>query len=219
MKAGGTALRSDWLDVTQPLGPETVVWPGDPPVVLERFSDQRRGDPWTASRLAASVHAGTHVDAPRHYFPNGGGVETMPLVVCVGRARVLHITAPPPWPAAAFAGRRIGRGQRLLLRTGAGGGSPPPVAGALSLEAAELLAARGIALVGVDGPSIGPPGAAGDDVHRVLLGAGVWIVEGLDLARVPAGACDLVCAPLRLPGADGAPARVLVRPRAAPRAR
>jgi arylformamidase len=202
------------MDVTQPLGPETVVWPGDPPVVLERFSDQLRGEVWTASRLATSVHAGTHVDAPRHYFAGGAGVETMPPSVCVGRARVLHMIAPPPWPAAVFLAQRIGRGQRLLLRTRSGGtASPPPSVGALSLEAARFLAARRIALVGIDAPSIGPQGEVGDEVHRVLLSAGIWIVEGLDLAGVPAGGCDLVCAPLRLPGADGAPARVLVRPR------
>jgi arylformamidase len=207
-------MRAAWIDITRPLAPGMAVWPGDPQVRLERFLDPGKGDPCTASVLSTSVHAGTHVDAPRHYLAGGAGIDEIPLSVCVGAARVMDIGLPGPLPAEVFAGRRIGPRQRILLRTGGAAVGD----GSLSLGAARFLAVRGVSVVGTDGMSIGPPDEEGDEVHRALLCAGVWVIEGLDLALVWEGRCDLVCAPLRLPGADGAPARVLVRPRAPRRA-
>lgn len=207
-------VQRRWLDVTRPLLAGMEVWPGDPPVALARVLAHEQGDPCQVSVLSASVHAGTHVDAPCHYLPGGSGVEAMPPEVCLGAARVVAGGGARPLSAEALVGLRIGRGQRLLLRmTAASGSNEPQQWGALSLGAARVLAARRVALVGTDLMSIGPAGAEGDEVHRVLLEAGVWIVEGLDLASVPVGPCDLVCLPLRIPGADGAPARVLLRPR------
>ena len=67
-------------------------------------------------------------------------------------------------------------------------------------------------MVGVDYLSIG--GFHNDLVatHVTLLSAGVWVVEGLDLSAISAGTYELACMPLRLKGADGAPARAFVRP-------
>ena len=82
----------------------------------------------------------------------------------------------------------------------------------MSVEAAELLGEIGVALVGVDYLSVGGPGGDGGEVHRALLGAGVWVVEGLDLSMVEAGEYELICLPVKLVDSDGAPARVLLRP-------
>jgi arylformamidase len=85
---------------------------------------------------------------------------------------------------------------------------------AVSPEAARYLASRRLRAVGIDGPSIGPFNH-GAETHRVLLEAGIWIIEGLDLARAPTGACGLICLPLRVVGGDGAPARAILRGRSA----
>jgi len=79
-------------------------------------------------------------------------------------------------------------------------------------DAARYLASRRLRAIGIDGPSIGPF-EEGAETHRILLAAGIWIVEWLDLRRAPAGPCDLICLPLRIVGGDGAPARAILKPR------
>lgn len=213
---GVALVKTSWIDVSRALEPGMPVWPGDPPVRLERLFDRERGDACTVSHLSATVHAGTHVDAPRHYVQGGAGVDEMPLAICIGAARVVEVAAHSPLPADAFAGQRIAAGQRVLLRAADAPRSAAASAGSkgvrLSVAAARFLASRRVSLVGVDGMSVGPADEEGDEVHRVLLGAGVWVLEGLDLSGVRPGRFKMVCLPLRLPGADGSPARVLLRP-------
>lgn len=204
--AGEGRRQRRWLDASRPLVTGMPVWPGDPPVAVTRVLAREAGDACQVSTLATSVHAGTHVDAPCHYLEGGAGVEAMPPWVCIGLARVVRGVGSSPLASEALLGLRVGRGQRLLF---AGGGAD----GALSLAAARFLARRRVALVGTDAPSVGPPGEEGDEVHRVLLASGAWILEGLVLEGVRAGRYEFVCAPLLLPGADGAPARVFLRPR------
>jgi arylformamidase len=88
----------------------------------------------------------------------------------------------------------------LLLRTG---GQP------LTEGAARWLVSRGVRLVGVDALSVDPLDAPGP-VHRILLDAGVIIVEHLVLAGVTPGRYRLICLPLRLIGGDGAPCRAVI---------
>lgn len=188
------------------------VWPGDPPVVVERLLDRLRGDRCTVTTVSSSVHVGTHVDAPFHYLKGGAGIDAIPLSVCVGSARVIEVAGGVPAPVEALHGRRIGPRQRLLFKAAGAQSEHGDLPGTcLSLAAARFLAARRVGLVGVDGMSVGPAGAEGDEVHGVLLRAGVWVVEGLDLSVVRQGRFEMVCLPLRLKGADGAPARVILR--------
>ena len=82
----------------------------------------------------------------------------------------------------------------------------------LSATAAQYLAERQVRLVGVDYLSVGGFRADGVETHQALLKAGIWIIEGLNLKRVPPGRVQLLCLPLKIVGGDGAPARALVRP-------
>ena len=187
------------IDITMPLGPETPVYPGDPPVELERLTVADGGDGFALSRLTLSTHAGTHVDPPAHLLPGGAAVDELPLDILAGPAWLVDVAHGRPVEAADLDAVPR-RAKRLLLRTGGM---------ALTDEAAGALVARGVQLVGIDGLSVGPVEAPGP-VHRRLLGAGVVIVEGLALAGVPPGAYTLVCLPLRLTGGDGAPARAIL---------
>jgi len=201
---------SPWIDISVPLVTGMAHWPGDPPTVVSRVSDLERGDPFTVSRLELSAHAGTHLDAPAHCIAGGATMDQTALDAAIGTARVLPVAGPVPLTAAALEPYRIRRGQRILLKTAgaAPGGTRGGVltAEALSPEAAEYLAERQVALVGVDRLSVG-----GLAAHRALLGAGVVIVEGLDLSLVEPGAVRLICLPLRLARAEGAPARAIAR--------
>ena len=209
--------EGEWIDVTVPLRAGMVQWPGDPPVEIERALRLDRGDEVNLTRLSMSAHAGTHIDAPVHFLAGGTGIDAMPPAAMIGPARVIGIRDPEAIRPEELAPHRLRRGERVLFKTrnserrGANAFVPDFVH--VTAEAARHLADAGVLLVGIDYLSVGGYEKDGGEPHRALLSAGIWILEGLDLSRVPAGDADLICLPLLLPGADGAPARALVRPR------
>ena len=207
---------SQWIDVSIRLQRGLVPWPGDPPFELTRISDIARGDICTFSRVSMSAHAGTHVDAPLHFLKGGRSVDTLPLDATIGPARVIVIRNPRLITTEEVRPHRIRAGERLLFKTRNSARRRPghffKSYVAVAPDAAEFLAARRIRAIGIDGPSIGPPGGDMAHTHRILLRAGIWIIEWLDLRRVPEGRCHLVCLPLRIVDGDGAPARAIVRP-------
>jgi arylformamidase len=143
---------------------------------------ERVSDSPAISRLDFGVHTATHVDAPVHFIEGGAGAEELRLDVLVGPCEV------------ALGG---GTAERVLIKD----------AVKLDRRAAQALVDGGVRLVGVDQMSVGD-----HEAHEVLLGAGVVVVEGLDLRAVEPGEYDLYCLPLKLVGSDGAPARaILVR--------
>jgi len=223
-RADSLSQANQWIDVSVPLRKGMVRWPGDPPFELERVYDMARGDRSNLSRIALSAHSGTHVDAPLHFLDGGAGICDMPLDVAVGRARVIEISDPDSIKAAELRRHGIRRGERLLFKTR----NSPRVWRTdsfiedfvfISPGAARFLTRRGVALVGIDYLSVGGYRRGGRETHLALLQAGVWIVEGLDLSEVPPGRYDLICLPLRIDGAEGAPARVILRPAHRSRAR
>jgi arylformamidase len=196
------------IDITRPVSADLPVWPGDPPVVIEPVARIEAGDPAAVSRLALGTHTGTHVDPPAHFLPGAATVDALPLEVLVGPAVVVEVPpAAGPVDARRLAGLVIPVGtERLLFKSE---GDAAGTGGPLTAEGARWLVERGIRLVGADTLSIERP--TGDyPVHRTLLGAGIVIVEGLDLSAVPAGRYRLVCLPLRIAGGDGAPARAVL---------
>jgi arylformamidase len=207
-------MSEAWIDVTVPVRSGMVHWPGNPSVEIERTEDLARGDPATVSRLSLGVHTGTHVDAPVHFIAGGAGIDAVPLADLIGPVRVLGVQDPKSIGVAELRGFEPRPGERLLFRTrNSKRWSEPGFAADfvyLSLEGARFLVERKVRTVGIDYLSI-----AGMDegvpTHRALLGAGVCIIEGLDLSKVEPGSYEMVCLPLRLAGADGAPARVVLR--------
>jgi arylformamidase len=168
-------------------------WPGDPDVEITAYETIAAGAEYNATRIAMSAHTGTHVDAPLHYIDGGDSMDAMPSEAMTGRARVIGLEE--------IAG--VQPGERVLIKTGAA---------ALSVDQARQLANRSPVLAGIDSLSIGGCGDQCGEVHRILLSAGVWIVEGLVLENVAPGSYEFLCLPLKLAGADGAPARALLRP-------
>jgi arylformamidase len=200
-------------DATLPLSPALARWPGDPPVEVERFGDEDV----VISRWTLGTHAGTHVDAPAH-FGLGATVDELDPALLLGPCRVLDCTGLPLVTAEDLAQHDLAEVQRLLLKTDNSARWQQDAAVfhrdfvAMELNAAQHLLDAGIRLLGVDGLSVEPYSGDGA-VHHRLLAAGIIIIEGVNLAGVPAGDYHLICAPLRLQDADGAPARVwLVAP-------
>jgi arylformamidase len=198
-------------DVSLPLSPDLAVWPGDPPIGSEIFP----GDV-TTSRWTLGSHAGTHVDAPRHFLPGAPTLDGVELSQLVGPCRLCALPAVARITRTTLAALPLAGVERLVLKTrnSAQWVKTPHLFDydfvGLDLGAADYLVDLGVKTLGVDGLSVEP--YAGDGaVHRRLLGAGILLVEGMNLASVPAGDYTLICAPLRLVAADGAPARVFLQ--------
>jgi len=190
-----------FIDVTRPLGAKTRLYPGDLAPWVEILADTSQGAPARFSMLHIPSHAGTHVDAPSHIPGGKKGVESLPLESLIGPALVVQ--AAGSTVRASEMAQLPSSCQRVLLRGEA----------ALWPEAARALADRGVVLVGTDGLSVDPIGSDDMPAHRILLEAGIVLLENLDLSVAPPGSYDLIALPLLVPGADGAPARVVLRPR------
>jgi arylformamidase len=193
-----------------------VHWPDNPPVRIERMLDIERGDVANVSTISLGSHTGTHMDAPIHFVRGGEGMDRMPLDATMGPARVIEIQDPTSVKPAELEPYGIGRGERVLFKT-----RNSSLAWwtrdfiedfvYVSREAARYLAERGVRTVGVDYLSVGGFHVDGVETHQALLGAGIWVIEGLDLSRVEPGEHELICLPLKVEGGDGAPARALLR--------
>jgi arylformamidase len=203
-------------DISLPVSESLVIWPGDPPVRITQPAHLDRGDLYTVSRLELGAHTGTHVDAPAHFVRGGAGVDRLTLDLLVGPAQVVHVPKADVLTAEVLEGLSIPPDtERLLFRTrnserwaGGMGEFREDYVGVAD-SGARWLVARGVRLVGIDYLSISPY----DDLvtpHQTLLGAGVVVLEGLDLRGIAAGAYRLVCLPLKLVGGDGAPARTIL---------
>ncbi len=196
-------------DVTRTITSGMGVYPGDPEVRIVSVADVKEGDPFTVSALEMGSHTGTHVDAPRHLFPDGVGVDRISPDRLIGPAAVIDVGGSISIGRERFVASIPADGcERLLIKTRSEGRDEAHAF--LTPEAARWLVDQGFRLLGIDGPSVDAKEDDSLPVHRILLEAGVVIVEGLDLNRVPVGMYTLVCMPLKLKDCDGAPARVML---------
>jgi arylformamidase len=206
-------------DITRTLTPRTAVFPGDTPVAITPTMQMRNGDSANVTSLAMSAHAGTHVDAPRHYADDGEGIDGVSLDILIGPARVVTLdvrevitvhdleTIRQPTPDSLPP-------IRLLIHTRASD-APDDVWSAdfvyFTSEAAEWLGANGVQLIGTDAPSVDPATSKDLPAHRAFLKHDVIILENLCLRGVPDGDYELIALPLKIKDNDAAPARVILR--------
>ena len=204
-------------DITVSITSDIPVWPGDPALEIQPMMRISQGDPVNLSAFSATLHLGTHVDAPFHLFNEGQTVDALPLSVLVGPVWVVEIDHPEyidcqeleriNWPAIP----------RVLFKTcNSEYWKSHPLAFqkqfvSLTAEAAAFLVERGIKLVGIDYLSVDLFTNRHLDAHKILLRNAVIVVEGLNLLGVPPGIYELFCLPLKIVGADAAPARVILR--------
>ena len=209
-------MAEDWIDVSVPLRTGMVHWPDNPPVSIERALAIERGDAANVSQLSMGVHTGTHMDAPIHFFPAGKGIDAMPLTAAIGRARVIEISDPESIKPEELRPHQIQPGERILFKTRNSARCWPTNDFVedfvyISSAAAQYLAEQKVQTVGVDYLSVGGFFKDGAETHHALLGAGIWIIEGLNLSNVRPGFVELICLPLKIEGSDGAPARAILR--------
>ncbi|MDP9202254.1 MAG: cyclase family protein [Gemmatimonadota bacterium] len=219
--APGTLMSSGWVDVTATLDPATTpVYEGDAPMKFEFLKDMRKGDALTLSVYSLGAHSGTHIDAPMHFVRDGASIDHVSLEPLIGPARVIDIPDSVQAIDAAELNRHEWRGaQRVIFRTRSSvrGWMASPTFhrdfAYIAPDAAQLLADAGVRLVGIDYISAEQFGAPAPRTHRILLGQGIPIVEGLALEAVRAGDYDLIVLPMKVAGHEGAPARAVMRKR------
>lgn len=194
-----------------------VCWPGDTPFERQQTMRIEDGDICNLSHIRSTAHIGTHMDAPSHFVRGGSGMETLPIAAVIGPARVIGIRDPELIRVEELAPPQPAKGERILFKTANSARCWKTDAFQEDFvyipEATALyLAQCGVQTVGVDYLSVGGFHRDSAETHRALLGAGIWVIEGLNLENVEPGNYELVCLPLKIVGGDGAPARAVVRP-------
>jgi arylformamidase len=203
-------------DVTVAISNDLPVYPGDPPIQIERTQSLEKGDIARVSRLSFSTHIGTHIDPPYHFMKDGVTLDQAPLDVLIGPARVFDVGDVASIDAALISTFDLEGVSRALFKTRNSRFWSETTEFQkdfvyLETDAAEALVARGMKLVGIDYLSIEKFGFDKPTTHWTLLGADVYIVEGLDLSAIAPGDYELICLPLKIKDGDGGPARVVLR--------
>lgn len=183
---------------------DCTVFPGDPKPQNIKVSDMKDGALYNLTELHMCAHNGTHVDSPYHFIDDGKTIDEIPLEKFIGPAYVAEHTGDVTAEDAKKILARAGAGnaetaKRLLLKGNL----------TVTAEAAQVLADAGVYLIGNESQTVGPEDAP-MQVHLILLGAEVVLLEGIRLGEVPEGAYLLNAAPLNLGGSDGAPCRAVL---------
>ena len=173
-----------------------AVYPGDPKPEKQTLSATARGDLYNLTAFSMCAHNGTHVDAPFHFIEDGKTVDKMDLSTFVGDCFVARHQGDVTADDAAEILTRAEGAERILIAGKA----------TVTAEAAEVFARASIRLLGNEGQTVGPENAP-MQVHLILLGKGIALLEGIVLTGVPEGRYFLSAAPLNLADCDGAPCR------------
>ena len=186
------------IDITQELF-TCKVFPGDPAPVRTTILSTENGDVCNLTEFSMCAHNGTHIDAPFHFLTEGKTVDRMPLRAFVGECYVARhegdVTGADAKDIMARA-ESCGADERILIAGKA----------VVTADAARIFAERGVLLLGNESQTVGPEDAP-KEVHLILLGAEVVLLEGIVLEGVAQGRYFLSAAPLNLGGCDGAPCR------------
>lgn len=209
-------MNHQYWDISVPLRDSMAVWSGDPAPRVEQVAFMDKGDLCNVTRLNISAHTATHMDAPRHFLAAGDSIDQVPFQATIGPARVVSIQDPVAIRRSELAAIKPEPGERILFKTlnsTLAWASPSFFENFvyISADAAQYLVDCGVCCVGVDYLSIGGFFHDTVETHVILLGAGVGVIEGLNLSDVEPGEYELICLPLRIAGADGAPARAVLR--------
>jgi arylformamidase len=207
-------------DVSVPVAEGMQTYEGDPGVEILQWAAMAQGDAANVTLLRFGAHTGTHLDAPAHFIEGAPKLSSLPLEALLGEARVLRIPDEARAITAAHLEAQDLRGATRVLFHTRNSAFWSDASGPfrkdftyLEADAARFLVQRGVRLVGIDYLSIEKFGSEDFETHRLLLSAGVVILEGLDLSEIAAGDYELLCLPLKIVGGagDGAPARAVLR--------
>lgn len=212
------ARETGWIDISYPLSKNMLYWPHDPvPPKVETNSYTVEGGTVTMIQMTINTHHGTHIDAPRHFVPEGKSIDEMPLDAIMGPARVIEIKDTVSIKPSELEAHNIQPGERILFKTINSSyyqkGKFVEDFVYISTEAAHYLRDKKVSVVGIDYLAIGSFKDRDNlvEVHKALVGNGIWVIEGLDLSGVKPGRYEIICLPIRIEKGDAAQARAILR--------
>lgn len=187
-------------DITQPLF-ECHVFPGDERPKKKMVRKMEDGEMYNLTEMELCVHNGTHVDAPMHFIKDGKGIDEVDITKFIGASFVADhegdVTKDDAKKIVSCARKAHKDAYKKILIKGKS---------TVTLEAAKVFKDEGVELIGNESQTVGPEDAP-MEVHLVLLGAEVVLLEGVRLDKVKEGAYFLNCVPLKLSKTDGSPCR------------
>jgi len=208
-------------DISRTLSNELAEWPGDEPFHFQLTKTIAEGQSVNLGTIEMSVHNGTHADARFHFDTKGESIEKAPLEIYLGRAVVVDlreafsqskgkhlITIEDFQPHS----EEIAETSRVLVKTGRWSNSAvfPSEIPVIAADIPAWLQKNGVKLLGLDLPSVDEIDSKSLQNHHALAGAGIAIIESLDLSRVGSGIYNLAALPLKIAGGDGAPMRAIL---------
>jgi arylformamidase len=208
------------VDLTHELHNRMPVYPGDPSPSFVSYATLEK-DGVNLTKLTLGSHTGTHIDAPRHFIPNGIGIDQISPSKLVGEAYVTDMSSKPI--GSGITGRdlrenlegRIAEDDIVIIFTGCsehwGEESIRQNYTYLTGDAADYLVSKKIRAVGIDFLSVEKFRAPAPVAHKTLLGNGIFIIESLSLAarQFIGKRILMICMPIKLQNGDGAPSRVI----------
>jgi arylformamidase len=204
------------IDISQPLSPGMAMFPGDTPYIEGATFKIGPNCPVNVASVSLSAHCGSHADAPLHYDENGAPIGALDLEPFIGPCRVIDARGETALCGPRTIDARLGNAPpRILLRL-AECGDPhvwPRGFRAVAAETMELLASRGVKLIGIDTPSLDPETSKDLPAHMAAKRADIRILENLVLAHVEPGDYELIALPLRFANLDASPVRAVLRRR------
>lgn len=208
------------FDISIPITNNTPVWPGDPKITIRQVSAIKEGDESNVTQIRMSVHTGTHIDAPNHFFDQGITIDKIPLTQLIGDALVVEVDDEINVISAEVLSSHpqigdIRRARKILFRTRNStfwqkypDQFMKDYVG-IDTSGADFLATLDLDLIGMDYLSIAPFHDL-NKPHQILLAKGVVLLEGIDLSQASADIYQLICLPLKLTGVEGAPVRAIL---------
>jgi arylformamidase len=203
------------IDISPAIEPATPVWPGDTAVNIERVWRMDAGSPVNVARVTLSPHTGAHADAPLHYDRDGAPIGAVALDTYIGACRVVHCIGERPLVLPEHIAHVLDdTPPRVLLRTYA---RAPLDAWdsafcAVAPQTVDLLASKGVRLIGIDTPSLDPQDSKTMDAHLRIRAHRMAILEGLVLDATAPGDYELIALPLKFTTLDASPVRAVLRP-------
>ncbi|NND33257.1 MAG: cyclase family protein [Saprospiraceae bacterium] len=178
-------------------------------------------DGWNAKWLNMYSHAGTHMDAPHHFGITPQTIDQLPLASFMGKAHMvrLHDVSEKQIITIADLGSvssRFQAGDSLLIRTDwskkFGKSSYRNMLPRIGSELANWCVEKKVKILGVEPPSVADVNDMTEvtEIHRILLGGNVIIIEGLiNLDQIKRDDIFIMALPIKIKNGDGAPARVI----------
>ena len=204
------------IDISVPIDDKAPLWPGNIGPKTKRLSNMENGSEYNETSIEMNVHTGTHIDAPLHFIKNGQSIDKMNPSIFIGSVFIVHLPDVREITAKDLEKINLPKNvNRILFKTSNSllwnkdNSEFEKEYVGITSDAATWLVEKKITLVGIDYISIATfKETVG--VHNILLKEGIAVLEAINLINVEEGNYKLVCLPIKITNAEGAPARAVL---------